>query len=280
MKKYHNIPGQHIGAISLQYAKRKPTRFYTTGIPALDEYTGGIPSGEMTLVAGRPGDGKTALVMQIMEHIATYHREPTGFFSVEMNGPSLVTRMVVSRTGLPSVALRKGELTQKQIKIRDKALLDISKLPIFIEDTSVLTIPLMERTARAWIKAGIRFLGLDYLQLMAAGRGGTMDTRAGFVGDCARSIKRIAKEEDVPFIVLAQLNRENVKGKRKPTSADLKESGDIEQIADNIALIHPDRDNPPVVDLILDKWRNGPKGVVSVHFDSARTRFESIQEEE
>lgn len=279
MKKVKNVPGRHIGDISVRYAKDKPTKFYATGIAKLDEYTGGLPSGEMTLVAARPGDGKTALVMQVMEHIGLHHAEPSGLFSIEMNGRSLVTRMVVSRTGLPSVALRKGELTQKQIKQRDAALADIAQLPIYIEDSSVLTIPMMERTARAWFKAGIRFFALDYLQLMSAGKQSSSDTRSSFVGESARALKRIAKELDVPFLVLAQLNRESVKGKRKPTSADLKESGDIEQVADNIILINPDRENPPYVDLILDKWRNGPKGIISVQFDSSRTRFDSIEEE-
>lgn len=277
MKNKKSIPGRHIGDISLRYGKDRPTRFYSTGIKDFDELTGGLPSGEMTLVAARPGDGKTALAMQMLEHIGQHHAEPSGFFSIEMNGRSLVTRMILSRTGLPSVALRKGELTQRQTKERDKALGEIAKLPIYIEDSSVLTIPMMERTARAWIAAGIRFLSLDYLQLMSAGKQGNSDTRASFVGESARAIKRIAKDHDIPFLTLAQLNRESVKGKRKPTSADLKESGDIEQVADNIILIHPDRDNPPYVDLILDKWRNGPRGVVSVQFDASRTRFESVE---
>jgi replicative DNA helicase len=274
------LPGRHISDISLKYAKHKPTRFYLTGIEEFDKFTGGLPTGEMTIIAARPGDGKTALAMQVLEHIGEHHAEPSGIFSIEMNGRSLVTRMVLSRTGLPSVALRKGELTEKQKKIRDKALGEIGKLPIYIEDSSIATIPHIERTAKQWIAGGIKFLALDYIQLMSAGKMGSGDTRANFVGECARALKRIAKDGDVPFLVLSQLNRDSTKMKRKPTSADLKESGDLEQVADNIVIVHPDRDNPPYVDLILDKWRNGPKGIISTQFDSSRTRFESVKEDE
>ena len=212
----------------------------------------------MTLIAARPGVGKTSVAMQFLEHIGTHHRAMSGFFSIEMSGRSLVTRMILSRTGLPFVELRKGELTQKQFKMRDEALKEIGKLPIIIDDSSVTSVAHVEKVSRAWIDYGVELLALDYIQLMTAGKGGSGDTRAGFIGECARALKRIAKDNDVPFIVLSQLNRESAKGNRAPTSADLKDSGDIEQVADNIILIHKDRDNPPYHDFILDKWRNGP----------------------
>jgi replicative DNA helicase len=280
MKPKMNVPGRHIGDISLRYAGDRPSRFYTTGIRDFDEFTGGLPSGEMTIIAARPGDGKTALAMQVLEHIGTHHGEPSGMFSIEMTGRSLVTRLVLSRTGLPSVALRKGELTRRQIRERDRALADIAKLPIYIDDSSSATIPHIEKVAAAWIRAGIRVLALDYIQLIASKKGGVNDTRANFVGECARALKRVAKDRDIPFIVLSQLNRESSRGKRAPTAADLKESGDLEQVADNIILLHPDKDNPPYVDFIIDKFRNGPKGVISTQFDGSRTRFESVDREE
>lgn len=269
------MPGVHIGDISIRYGKDKPTVFYQTGIEELDEFSGGIPTGEGILIAARPGEGKTALLMQMVEHIAAFHAVPAGVFSIEMSGRSLVTRMILSRTGLPSVALRKGELTAKQIATRDKALLDIGQLPIYIDDSSIATVQHIEKTARAWLKAGIKILALDFIQLVSAGKLSQGDTRSSFVGEVAKALIRIAKEHDVPFIVLSQLNRESVKNKRPPTNADLFESGILEQVFHNIILIHPDRENPGFVDLILSKWRNGPTGTVATKFDSARTRFES-----
>ena len=273
------IPGTHIGSISLQYSKDKPTKFYQFGIAELDRFTGGLPAGEMTLIAARPGVGKTALVMQFIENIAEKHKKTSGFFSLEMTGRSLVTRMILSRTGLPSIALRKGELTEKERKIRDQALREIADLPIYIDDSSVATLKHIEQTAEKWIDAGIDILALDYMQLIRPSkfRGGSSDTRAMFIGEAARSLKEIAKIHDIPFMVLSQLNRESTKTKTPPTAANLKESGDLEQVADNIIIIHPDKE-AGVVDLILDKWRNGPTGTVSCNFDATRTRFDSIKE--
>ena len=274
------FPGRHISQIAVRYHRDRPSRFYKTGIEALDEYTGGLPSGEMTLIAARPGVGKTALVMQIMEYIGEHHKEPSGIFSVEMSGRSLVTRMILARTTLPSIALRKGELTQRQLKERDRALEEIGKLPIYIDDSSINTIPHIENAVAAWVKHGIKVLGLDYVQLLSPGGGDASDTRASFIGSCARTMKRLAKDMDVPFIVLAQLNRESSKGRRPPTIADLKESGDLEQVADNIILLNPDQDNPPAVDFLLAKWRNGPTGIISCDFDGARGHFASLSNEE
>lgn len=278
--KRKNLPGRHISEISIRYAKDKPSKFYMTGIKDFDEHTGGIPSGEMTLIAARPGVGKTSAAMQFLEHIGQFHQEESGFFSIEMSGRALVTRMILSRTGLPSVALRKGELTQKQMKERDKALAEIAKLPIYIDDSSIATIHHVEKVSAQWLKAGINLLALDYIQLMSAGKQAAGDTRANFIGECARSLKRIAKLHDVPFIVLSQLNREATKAKRPPTNADLKDSGELEQVADNVVLLHPDADNPPYVDFMLTKWRNGPCGIISTQFDASRTRFENVDRED
>jgi replicative DNA helicase len=274
-----NIPGHHIGKIAINYHKGPQTRFYPTGIRDLDDFTGGIPSGEMTLLAARPGVGKTSALMQFFENMGAVNDAASGIFSIEMTGKSLVTRLVLARTGLPSIPLRKGELDAKQTKIRDKALAEIAELPIYIDDSSYASIAHVEKVSKAWINAGIEIIGLDYVQLMSVGTKTAGDTRANFVGECAKALKRIAKDNDIPFVALSQLNRESTKGKRKPTAADLKDSGELEQVADNILMFHPDVDNPPYVDIIIEKFRNGPTGVVSVAFDAARTQFQSIKQE-
>lgn len=274
------IPGRHIGNFATSYGKDRPTRFYPTGIEEFDKFTGGLPSGEATIIAARPGVGKTSAVMQFIENIGIATGTASGLFSIEMTGRSLVTRLVLSRTSLPSIALRKGELTAKQVKERDKALAEIAQLPIYIDDSSFASIQHVEKVAKAWVEAGIGVLALDYIQLMSAGAKTLGDTRANFVGECAKSLKRIAKDHDVPFLILSQLNRESTKGKRVPNASDLKDSGELEQVADNIIIIHPDPDNPPYHDFVLAKWRNGPTGIVSVQFDSSRTRFESVAQEE
>lgn len=279
MKIKRKIPGRHIGSIALNYGKDKPTRFYPTGIAEFDAFTGGIPSGEATIIAARPGVGKTSVLMQILEHVSTATGTPSGLFSIEMTGRSLVTRLVLSRTSLPSIGLRKGELTPKQVKIRDKALAEIAELPIYIDDSSFATITHVEKVSHAWIDAGIGLLGLDFIQLMSVGPKSLGDTRANFVGECAKAIKRVAKDRDVPFLILSQLNRESTKAKRTPNASDLKDSGELEQVADNVILIDPDRDNPPAHDFHLVKWRNGPTGIVTVNFNAEKTKFESLTEE-
>jgi replicative DNA helicase len=279
LKIKRKIPGRHIGSIALNYGKDKPTRFYPTGLAEFDAYTGGIPSGEATIIAARPGVGKTSAVMQFLEHIGQETGTASGVFSIEMTGRSLVTRLVLSRTSLPSIGLRKGELNPKQMKIRDKALAEIAELPIYIDDSSFATIAHVEKVSRAWIDAGIGILALDYIQLMAAGPKTLGDTRANFVGECAKAIKRVAKDNDVPFLILSQLNRESTKGKRTPNAADLKDSGELEQVADNIILINPDLDNPPAHDFVLAKWRNGPTGIITVNFNAEKTKFESLTQE-
>lgn len=278
MKPFKNIPGQHIGSISRGYTKRKPTRFYLSGITDFDNFSGGFPTGEMTLIAARPGVGKTSLALQIVENIGATEGVATGVFSIEMTGPQLVTRMIMARTNLPSVPLRKGELNAKQVILRDKALAEIGELPIYIDDSSYATIAHVEKVARAWIKAGIRVLVLDYVQLMSVGKS-SGDNRANFVGECAKALKRIARDNDIPFIVLAQLNREAARGKRAPTGADLRDSGELEQVADNILILHPDAEDPSVIDMILEKWRNGSRGIVSVIFDAPRTRFKNMEKD-
>jgi replicative DNA helicase len=205
---------------------------------------------------------------------------PVGIFSIEMCGRSLMNRMIAARTGLNSIALRKGELTDKQRKTRDNALADIVKLPLYVDDSSAATVQYIRRASIDWIKAGIRILALDYIQLMTAGKASSTDLRASFIGDCIRTLKQLARDHDVLFLVLSQLNRESAKANRAPTVADLKDSGELEQVADNILLIHKNGEGQDIVyDLLLEKWRNGPSGIVSTQFNAARTRFESVKEE-
>ena len=144
------IPGQHIGHISKAYARVPPTSFYKTGIADFDRDTGGLPSGELTILAARPGVGKTSLAMQVLEHIGAHHKTPSGIFSIEMSGRSLVTRMVLARVPLSSLALRQGSLNAKEMKLRDKALDEIAKLPIYIDDSSANPISHVEQVAAQW----------------------------------------------------------------------------------------------------------------------------------
>jgi replicative DNA helicase len=257
-----------------EFVTARPCRFIPTGIASLDGLAGGIPTGELTLVGARPSAGKTAICMQILENAAACGFN-AGFFSLEMARRELLVRMVASRSSIPSMAIRKGELTADQVKIRDKILRTLDGLPLEIEaDIEQTLTPILDQCGR-WVEAGCHIIGLDFIQCLSAPQR-TDVNRALFLGQCARAFKNVAKQHDVALLVLSQLNRLSVIGNRPPGLSDLRESGDLETAADNVILIHRDLQEAPNCDLILAKCRNGSIGTVSCVFDGARTRFEDM----
>ena len=261
----------------------------TTGLIDLDKATDGLHGGEMIVIAARPSMGKTSLAMNIAEHVAISLQVPVGVFSLEMSGVQLTERMLGSVARVNMREVKKGFMMEDhQPKLMSAATM-ITSAPIHIDETAGLTIlQLRARARRMAQQHGIKLFVIDYLQLLTSDSNHRSDTREREVSDISSGIKALAKELDVPVIVLAQLNREIEKERnRKPRLSDLRESGSIEQDADIVGLLYrPNLDDQPdtqeesdagfPVNLLIAKQRNGPRDVVvKLTYMNIYTRFES-----
>ena len=255
-----------------------------TGFFDLDEKTSGLQNGEVVIVAGRPSMGKTALAVNIAEHVAVNRKQPTVIFSLEMSKQQLAQRILCSRSGIDSHKLRQNLLSAEDFAELAATVGELSEAPLYVDDSPGLSITaLRAKSRRMAARHGIRLIVVDYLQLMSA----PGEARQQEVSNISRGIKALARELNTPVICLSQLNRspENREGHR-PRMSDLRESGSIEQDADVVAMLHreeyyhSDRDwaaaNPDkvgVAELIIAKQRNGPTGTIELQFDQRTTRF-------
>lgn len=258
-----------------------------TGFTDLDKMTSGLHGGEMVVIAARPSMGKTSLAMNIAEHVAIDLRLPVGVFSLEMTSASLVLRMLCSRSRVNLRSIREGFLAERDFPKLTSAAGKLASAPLFIDDSGGLSIiQLRAKARRMHQQYGIKLFVIDYLQLLHS-TARRAENRQQEIADISNGIKSLAKELDVPIIVLSQLNRELEKDKnRKPRMSDLRESGSIEQDADVIGLLYKpsaedeesavqqEQEAQPV-NLLIAKQRNGPTGDVHLTFLKSFTRFES-----
>ncbi len=255
-----------------------------TGFFELDDLTCGLQKGEMIVIAGRPSMGKTSLALNIAEHIGARDKIPVAIFSLEMGKQQLAERFLCSISELDSQRVRKGLLGEDDYAKLVEACGQLSDAPIYIDDTSTLT-PLELRAKARRLKSmhDIKCIIVDYLQLMHLG--GRVESRQQEITTISRYIKGLARELEVPVVVLSQLNRaaEGREGHR-PRMSDLRESGSIEQDADVVMLLHREdyyhrgeREYVPdnTAELIIAKQRNGPTGNVRMVFMERYTRFEN-----
>lgn len=258
-----------------------------TGFPDLDKMTTGLHGGEMIVVAARPSMGKTSLAMNIAEHVCIDQKLPVGVFSLEMTAESLVLRMLCSRSRVNLRNITSGFLAERDFPKLTGAAGKLAGAPLYIDDTPGLSILQMRAKARRMHQQhGVRLFVIDYLQLLHS-TSRRAENRQQEIADISNGVKALAKELEVPVIVLAQLNREIEKEKnRKPRMADLRESGAIEQDADLVAMLYrasSDDDDGAAeasqeaipVNLLIAKQRNGPTGDVHLTFLKPYTRFES-----
>lgn len=258
-----------------------------TGFVDLDKMTTGLHGGEMIVIAARPSMGKTSLAMNIAEYAAIEQKLPVGVFSLEMSSESLVMRMLCSQARVNLRNVREGFLVERDFPKLTAAAGKLAGAPLFIEDSSGLSIlQLRAKARRMWQQYGIKLFVVDYLQLLHS-TARRAENRQQEIADISNGIKSLAKELDVPVIVLSQLNRELEKDKdRKPRLSDLRESGAIEQDADVVCLLYkPNREDDDAgqseeqeasaVNLLIAKQRNGPTGDVHLTFLKSYTRFES-----
>jgi replicative DNA helicase len=259
-----------------------------TGFSDLDKMTSGLQPGEMIVIAARPSMGKTSLAMNIVEHVTLEERLPVGVFSLEMTAESLALRMLCSRARVNLRSIREGFLVERDFPKLTGAAGKMASAPMYIDDTPGLSVlQLRARARRMHQQHEIKLFVIDYLQLLHSTSRRAADNRQQEISEISSGIKALAKELQVPVIILSQLNRELEKDKsRKPRLSDLRESGAIEQDADLVGLLYkPSSDDEEgaapaemdavPVNLLIAKQRNGPTGDVNLTFLKGFTRFES-----
>ena len=259
----------------------------STGFTDLDKMTNGLHGAEMFIIAARPSMGKTSFVMNIVEHIAVDQKTPCAVFSLEMSGKQLVQRLLCSRARINMQSLRSGVMRQQDIQNLTRAARELGESTIIIDDTpSISILELRHKARRFRDQFGIKAIAIDYLQLMRSTSKRAQDNRQQEIAEISSGVKSLAKELDVPVMVLAQLNR-NPEGREggKPRLSDLRESGSIEQDADVVGLLvrseyyaqgeEEREDAAGEGELIIAKQRNGPTGEVKLSFLKQYMRFES-----
>jgi replicative DNA helicase len=266
----------------------------STGFHVLDNMTSGLHAGEMFVIAARPSMGKTALAMNIAEHVALDAGKPVAVFSLEMSSPQLVQRLLCSRARVDSKKLRDGFIGKQELGSISSAAGLLSKAKMFVDDTPGLSIlELRAKARRLHNREGIKLVVIDYLQLLRSNSRRAQDNRQIEIAEISSGVKALAKELKIPVIVLAQLNRNpesrTGESKGRPRLSDLRESGSIEQDADVVALLVREKyyaeddearkEAEGKATLIIAKQRNGPTGDVPLTFLEDYTRFEDRAEE-
>jgi len=268
-----------------------------TGFADLDVRTAGLQPTELVILAARPAMGKTSFAMSLAQNAAAgENRWPCLVFSLEMSSTQLAERMLCSEAKVDSSALRRGQLQRQDMTNLTYAAATLSKAPILIDDTPALSLRELRARARRFRSNrelfGDKKFGLiviDYLQLMRGSPQAAKASREQEISEISRGLKALAKELKLPVIALSQLNRavetRSEKSKR-PQISDLRESGAIEQDADNICFIYrddyynPESSEKNVAELIVAKQRNGPTATAKVRFSREYTRFDSLAEGE
>jgi len=278
-----------IESIEKLYERRGSITGLPTGYSELDKMTDGLHAAEMFVIAARPSMGKTALAMNIGEHVALDHKMPVAIFSLEMSSQQLVQRLLCSRARVNLQRVRDGFLSERDFPNLTAAASKLAESKIFIDDTAGLSIlELRAKARRLKTQHDIQLIVIDYLQLLRSTSRRAQDNRQLEIAEISSGVKALAKELAIPIIVLAQLNRnpENRSGdnKGRPRLSDLRESGSIEQDADIVALLvreeyYADNDEEKQeaegkATLIIAKQRNGPVGDVPLTFLKEFTRFE------
>jgi replicative DNA helicase len=255
-----------------------------TGFVDVDEMTRGLQAGDLIIVAARPSMGKTSLVLNIAQYVAALGDQVVGFFSLEMSKESLFLRLLTSEAQIDGHRLMSGAIGGNDYHRISHALEKLNSMKLFIDDTAnVGVLEMRAKSRRLQSEHGLNLLVVDYIQLMS-GRG-RFENRTLELASISRSLKGLAKELNIPIIVLSQLSRApESRSDHRPQLSDLRESGALEQDADVVVLIYRDdvynRDpNSPdagTAELILAKQRNGPTGVVKLAFLREQTRFANL----
>lgn len=290
----HNLVSQALKKIE-EISNQEGMSGVPSGFNKLDQLTSGWQQSDLIILAARPGMGKTAFVMSMAKNMAIDFNIPVAIFSLEMSSVQLITRMISSETGISSDKLRKGNLETYEWEALNVKVKNLSKAPIFIDDTPSLSVFDLRAKARRLVSQhGVKMVIIDYLQLMTAGSNtkGT-GNREQEISMISRNLKALAKELSVPVIALSQLSRavETRGGSKRPLLSDLRESGAIEQDADIVSFIYrpeyygltewDDEERTPCegqAEFIVAKHRNGGLENIKIKFIGRLAKFTDMDE--
>jgi replicative DNA helicase len=257
-----------------------------TGFPDLDNILAGLQKSDLVILAARPSIGKTTLALDIARHVGIQEKVPVGIFSLEMSSDQLIDRMIAAEAEVDLWRLRTGRLKSEgegnDFQKIGEAMGILSEAPIFIDDTASANVMEMRTMARRLqAEHNLGLIIIDYLQLME-GRGS--ENRVQEISEISRSLKNLAREINIPILVLSQLNRAvESRSPQIPKLFDLRESGSIEQDADVVLFLYredrekPDTPNKNIVEVHIAKHRNGPIGRMQLYFNENSTTFKSLE---
>ena len=271
------------------YENRGSVTGLPTGFTEFDHMTSGLHQAEMIVIAARPSMGKTALAMNIAEHVALVGGKPVAVFSLEMSSQQLVQRLLCSRAKVNLQRVRNGFLSERDFPNLTAAASRLATAKLFIDDSPGLSIAELRAKARRLVASHrVELVVIDYLQLLRSTSRRAQDNRQIEISEISAGIKSLAKELNIPIIVVAQLNRQpdaRAKEGGRPRLSDLRESGSIEQDADVVGLLvrseyyetdeEAKQEKAGEAELIIAKQRNGPTGDVPLTFLKEYTRFEN-----
>jgi len=259
-----------------------------TGFSDLDNILSGLQKSDLVILAARPSLGKTTLALDIARNAAAQYKIPVGIFSLEMSKDQLVDRLLAAQAGVNLWKIRTGHLTSSgehdDFSLLQKAFGELASLPLYIDDANSSTVTQIRAMARRLqSEHGLGLIVVDYLQLIHGPYNNQM-SMVQQVTEVSRGLKNIARELNIPVLVLSQLSRavEQRGNDAKPKLSDLRESGAIEQDADVVMFIYrkdkgkPDSPNKDIAEILIEKHRNGPTGIVSLYFNEKAVRFESL----
>lgn len=252
-----------------------------SGFIDLDNVLSGMQKANLIILAARPGQGKTAFMLNIAQNIAVKQKLPIGLFSLEMSKEELVDRLLIAQSDVDAWKLKTGRLSEDDFSKLSQAMGELAEAPIFIDDTPGLSLTEMRSKARRLqMEHNISLLVVDYLQLVDPGR--KYDNRVQEVSVVSQALKNIARELNVPVLSASQLSRAvEHRGEKRPQLADLRESGAIEQDADVVMFLYrPDAEVAGIhipTKLLIAKHRNGPTGEIDLLFQGNRIRFSSVE---
>jgi replicative DNA helicase len=259
----------------------KGLRGVRTGYIDLDNMLSGMQKNNLLILAARPGQGKTAFLLNIAQHIAVNDKKSVGIFSLEMSKEELVDRLLVGQADVDAWRLKTGKLSEDDFGKLSDAMGQLAEAPIFIDDTPGLSLLEMRSKARRLqMEHNLSLLIVDYLQLIVPGK--RYESRVQEVALISQSLKNLARELGIPVLSASQLSRAvEHRGEKKPQLADLRESGTIEQDADVVMFLYrPDTEAATThipTKLLIAKHRNGPTGEIDLLFQGNRIRFNSVE---
>ena len=269
--------------IEILFEQKRLVTGVPTGFADLDGMTRGFQNGDLIIIAARPSMGKTSLALNVSQYVALQPNMAVGFFSLEMSKEALFLRLLTAEAQIDSHELMSGNLKKKDYGRISQAIETLSAMRLFVDDTANIGVMEMRAKARRLqAEHGLSLLVVDYIQLMT-GRG-RFENRTLELASISRSLKGLAKELNIPIVILSQLSRApEARSDRRPQLSDLRESGALEQDADVVVLIFREDaykknldkqdESSGIAELILAKQRNGPTGLIKLVFLDKQTRF-------